>query len=342
MGTTLVTGGCGFIGSNFVNLLAAREPEERIVVLDAFTYAAWPENLDRSVIDSFRFALVKGDVCNRDLVMQLVSHVDRVVHFAAESHVTRSIADDLPFFQTDVMGTQSVADAVAKNLSRISRFVHISTSEVYGTAEYAPMDEGHPLNPCTPYAAAKAGADRLVYAYRETYNIPTVIVRPFNQYGPRQHIEKVVPRFITQALQGLPLTVHGDGRMTRDWVFVSDTCEAVYRALTLPGIDGHVLNVGTGIDTSVLDIAKLILSSLRLPESLITSVAPRPGQVDRHISSTTKAAMLLNDWSASTNLVEGIEQAVRWYSNNRPWWERLLGSEAIDVTDPKRRLAGSF
>lgn len=342
MGTTLITGGCGFIGSNFVNLLAAKEPEERIVVLDAFTYAAWPENIDRSVVDSFRFALVKGDVCDRDLVCQLVSHADRVVHFAAESHVTRSIADDLPFFRTDVMGTQSVADAVAKNVSGIKRFVHISTSEVYGSAEYAPMDERHPLNPCTPYAAAKAGADRLVHAYRETYRVPTVIIRPFNNYGPRQHIEKVIPRFITQSLLGQPLTVHGDGRMTRDWIFVEDTCEMVYRSLTLPGIDGHVINAGTGIDTSIGQIANIILDLTGRPRSLIRHLPDRPGQVDRHISSTTKAAMLLNGFAANVSLGEGLERAVRWYANNRSWWERLLGSEVVDVTDSKRRLVGSY
>lgn len=342
MGCTLVTGGCGFIGSNFVNLLAEREPKERIIVLDAFTYAAWPENILPHVRDSIHFALVKGDICDQKNVAQLIQHVDRVVHFAAESHVTRSIADDLPFFRTDVMGTQSVADAVARNVGRISRFVHISTSEVYGTADYAPMDEDHPLNPCTPYAAAKAGADRLVYAYRTTYQIPTVIIRPFNQYGPRQHIEKCVPRFITQALLGQPLTVHGDGQMTRDWVYVEDTCEAVYRALMLPGVDGHVINVGTGIDVSVAQIAEMVLDAVGAPRSLITQVTPRPGQVDRHISSTAKAAALLDGWKAQTSLQQGIEKAVRWYTDNRAWWERLVGTEVIDVTDQRRRLAGSY
>lgn len=342
MGCTLITGGCGFIGSNFVNLLAEREPEERIVVLDAFTYAAWPENIKPEVRDSIRFALVKGDICDQRLVSHLIQHADRVVHFAAESHVTRSIADDLPFFQTDVMGTQSVADAVARNVGRISRFVHISTSEVYGTADYAPMDEAHPLNPCTPYAAAKAGADRLVYAYRTTYKIPTVIIRPFNQYGPRQHIEKCVPRFITQALLGQPLTVHGDGQMTRDWVYVEDTCEAVYRALMLPDVDGHVINVGTGIDVSVSQIAEMVLDAVGASRSLITRVTPRPGQVDRHISSTDKASALLGGWSAHTNLQRGIERTVRWYADNRSWWERLVGTETIDVTDRRRQLAGSY
>lgn len=342
MGTTLVTGGLGFIGSNFVNLLARKEPEERIVVLDVFTYAAWPENIDKAVAESFRFALVKGDICDRNLVAQLVAHADRVVHFAAESHVTRSIADDLPFFQTDVMGTQSIADAVSKNLSHVKRLVHISTSEVYGTAEYAPMDESHPLNPCTPYAAAKAGADRLVYAYRRTYNIPTVIVRPFNNYGPRQHIEKLVPRFITQALLNQPLSVHGDGKMTRDWIFVEDTCELVYRALTSDAVLGHVVNAGTGVDTSVIEIADMVLAATGRPNTLINYISDRPGQVDRHISSTGKAKALLNGFTASADLKAGIERTVRWYADNRSWWERLLGSQTVNVTDSKRRLHGSY
>ena len=341
MGTTLITGGCGFIGSNFVNLLAEREPEERIVVLDAFTYAAWPDNIASKVRDSFRFALVKGNICDRELVFRLMQHMDRVVHFAAESHVTRSIADDTPFFVTDVLGTQTVADAVARNLDTVKRFVHISTSEVYGTAAYAPMDEAHPLNPCTPYAAAKAGADRLVYAYRETYDIPTVIIRPFNQYGPRQHIEKVVPRFITQALLNRPLTVHGDGRMTRDWVYVEDTCDAVYRALTSPHVDGSVINVGTGVDVSINEIARLVLQATGKPDSLIEHVSQRPGQVDRHISSTTTARQRLG-WEAMTALAEGLEKTVRWYADNRSWWERLVGSEATALNDSRRRLFGSW
>jgi dTDP-glucose 4,6-dehydratase len=220
--------------------------------------------------------------------------------------------------------------------------VHISTSEVYGTAVEAPMSEDHPLNPCTPYASAKAGADRLVYSYRTTYNIPTVILRPFNQYGPRQHIEKVIPRFITQALLGEPLTVHGDGLMTRDWIFVEDTCEAVYRALMLPDIDGNVINVGTGVDTSIMDIANMVLDATGRSRSDIKHVSQRPGQVDRHISSTEPARKLLSGWEASTILSHGIESTARWYASNRSWWERLLGSETVDVTDYRRRLSGSY
>src|SRR5579872_1718040 len=257
MKTTLVTGGAGFIGSHFVEMLHDRYPDDAVVVLDVFTYAASPDNISERIRESKRFELVRGDIRNEDLVEGIVSRVDRVVHFAAESHVARSIGTDRPFFETDVMGTQVVAAAVSRH--PVSRFVHISTSEVYGTAARVPMDEDHPLEPCTPYAAAKAGADRLIYAYEKTYGIPTVIIRPFNNYGPRQHVEKVIPRFITQAILGEDITIHGDGGMTRDWLYVTDTCEEILQALMRPGIDGQVINVGTGSDVSISEIGRRIL-----------------------------------------------------------------------------------
>jgi len=343
MGKTLVTGGAGFIGSNFVEKLFD-ETTEHITVLDAFTYAARAENIPERILNSPRFQLVRGNICDPEIVNYLVGDSDRVVHFAAESHVTRSIADDRPFFETDVMGTQTIAAAVSRNHD-LDRFIHISTSEVYGTAERAPMDEQHPLNPCTPYAAAKAGADRLVHAYWETYGIHTVIIRPFNQYGPKQHLEKVVPRFITSALSGKPLTVHGDGTMTRDWVFVSDTCRAVLAALFsawLPDIEGQVINLGTGVDVSVLTIAEMILDLTGKPLSLIEHVEARPGQVDRHISSTEKAHRLLKGWRAETRLYEGLWKTVKWYRDNRAWWDGRLEEAPVDVTSLGRRVAGRF
>jgi len=342
MGTTLVTGGAGFIGSRFVELLFDREPDEEIIVLDVLTYAADVRNIPPRIRESPRFRLVEGNVCSVGLVQELVAGADRVVHFAAESHVTRSIADDHPFFETDVMGTLSVASAVSRNLSRIWRLVHVSTSEVYGTALRDPMDEHHPLNPCTPYAAAKCGADRLVHAYRETYGIPTVIVRPFNNYGPRQHLEKLVPRFVTAALDGQPLTVHGDGRMTRDWLYVGDTCEAIWRALTSMPALGEVVNLGTGVDTSVLDVAHMILAAAGKPRSLIRHVEARPGQVDRHISSTARARELLGGWQHETGLVKGIQETVRWYADNREWWAGKKDGAVVDVTCDKRQIAGAF
>lgn len=337
--TTLITGGAGFIGSNFVTRLFDNT-DDHIIVLDVFTYAAHPDNIPPHIRASDRFELIRGNIRDARLVGELVKRADRVVHFAAESHVTRSIIDDTPFFETDVMGTQTIAAAISRS-PNVQKLVHISTSEVYGTAAYAPMDEAHPLNPCTPYAAAKAGADRLIYAYRATYGVPTVIIRPFNNYGPRQHLEKVVPRFITAALTDEPLQVHGDGRMTRDWIFVEDTCEAVLRALDAPAAVGEVVNLGTGRDVSVLEIAEMICELTHQPRSLIEHVTPRPGQVDRHIAATEKAARLL-DFRASITLEQGMRRTVNWYDANRSWWHRQRQIAQIAVTDPERRLVGSY
>lgn len=335
MKTTLVTGGAGFIGSHFVERLLAYD---KVVVLDAFTYASNPLNL-AGVMGDPRFELVRGDIRDVALVDATVARADRVVHFAAESHVTRSIVDDLAFFETDVMGTRAIAAAVAKHHARIERFVHISTSEVYGTAEAVPMTEDHPLKPCTPYAAAKAGADRLVYAYGRTHGVPLVILRPFNNYGPRQHLEKVVPRFIASALMDRPLLVHGDGSMTRDWLYVEDTCAAVLRALEA-NVVGEVINLGTGRDVSVLAIAKAVLGVLDKPESLIEHVAPRPGQVDRHVASTARARALL-DWKAQVGLECGLVETIRWYADNRTWWAETLAASEVSVMD-RAGVARSF
>lgn len=341
MKTTLVTGGAGFIGSHFVEHLYRELPNDRIVVLDVFTYAASPDNISDEILNSQRFELIRGDIRDGFLVDELVRRSNRVVHFAAESHVSRSIEDDRPFFDTDVMGTQTIARAVSRNKATIDRFVHISTSEVYGTAERAPMDEDHPLNPCTPYAAAKAGADRLVYAYRKTYGVPTVVLRPFNQYGPRQHIEKVIPRFITQALLGEDLTVHGDGEMTRDWVYVKDTCRAVLAALMKPGVDGQVVNVGTGVDIPIGYIAKVMLDLITGTGSKIIHVPQRPGQVDRHISSVSKSKSVLG-WASDVALPEGLHKTVKWYRENEAWWRRLLPEREVTVNDGGRQVAGMW
>ena len=226
MKTVMVTGGAGFIGSNFVRYLYNKYPNYKIIVLDALTYAGSVHNLPEGSFDSERFDFVYGNVRNGELIDTLVAKCDTVVHFAAESHVTRSIYDIFHFFETDVLGTQVVANAVQKYRDRIERFIHISTSEVYGTADTESMDENHPLNPASPYAAAKAGADRLVYSYWATYRIPAIIVRPFNNYGPHQHLEKLIPRYITSCLLGEPLRVHGDGLASRDFVHVDDHCRA--------------------------------------------------------------------------------------------------------------------
>ena len=276
MKRVLVTGGAGFISSGFVRHLLSATPYE-VVSLDALTYAGNLENL-ADVMAHERLSFVHGDIRDKDLVRQLVAEVDVIVNAAAESHVEKSIEEGASeFVTTNVEGTQILLDAIRE--TPVERFILISSSEVYGTAEYAPMDEEHPLNPRSPYAATKAGADRLVYSYFTTYDLPVVIVRPFNNYGPRQHPEKVIPRFITQALTDQPLTIHGDGHASRDWLHVDDDAEAI-EAIIVADIDaiaGEVINVATGVDLSVSQIADAVLDAVGKPDSLRSYVDERLG-----------------------------------------------------------------
>jgi dTDP-glucose 4,6-dehydratase len=321
----LVTGGAGFISSSFVRHLLATTPHD-VVSLDALTYAGNVDNLS-DVMGHERLSFVHGDIRDRALVSDIVRDVDVVINAAAESHVEKSIVDGArEFVTTNVEGTQVLLDAIRE--APVERFVLISSSEVYGTAESAPMDEEHALNPRSPYAATKAGADRLAYSYYVTYELPIVIVRPFNNYGPYQHPEKVVPRFITQALADLPLTVHGDGHASRDWLYVQDHAEAIDAVLAadLGDVAGEVLNVATGVDISVSQIADVVLEQLGKPVSLKVHLPERPGQVDRHIGSTEKAERLLG-WRAQTSFEEGLARTIAWYQQNRPWWEAALRAE---------------
>ena len=314
----LVTGGAGFISSNVIRHLLDATGYD-VVSLDALTYAGNLENL-ADVMSHERLSFVHGDIRNAGLVAEVVSAVDVIVNAAAESHVEKSIREGASeFVTTNVEGTQVLLDAV--RAAPVERFVLISSSEVYGTAESAPMDEEHPLNPRSPYAATKAGADRLAYSYFVTYDLPIVILRPFNNYGPRQHREKVVPRFVTSALADEPLTVHGDGHASRDWLYVEDDAEAIVAAIEadLDSVAGEVINVATGVDVSVSEVADLVLSVLGKPASLKAYVDERPGQVDRHIGSTEKADRLLG-WRARTSFVDGLERTVAWYRENEAGW----------------------
>src|SRR5438874_8201992 len=290
MKTVLVTGGAGFIGGNFVHYIAKNYPNYRVVVLDSLTYAGSTDNLPDEMrqIDHPRMRFWYGDVTNAEVVNTLVAEANYVIHFAAETHVTRSIFDNRLFFETDVMGAHTVANAVLKSNGRVARFIHISSSEVYGTALKPLMDEEHPLYPMSPYASAKAGADRLVYSYWATYGIPAVIIRPFNTYGPRQHLEKAIPRFITSAILEEPLTIHGAGGSARDWVYVGDLCRGIDSVLhaDIDTVKGQVINLGSGRDTQVRDIATMIVDKMGKSRALLTSIGDRPGQVARHIAGT--------------------------------------------------------
>jgi len=327
--TILITGGAGFIGSHLVEYLANKYPDYRLVVLDALTYAGKLDSIPDEIKSSPRFEFWNGNINNSELVSTLVSEADIVAHLAAESHVARSIFDNRIFFETDVLGTQTVANAVLKHYRTVERFIHISTSEVYGTALEIPMTEEHPLNPTTPYASAKASADRLVYSYWVTYDIPAVILRPFNNYGPRQHLEKVIPRFITRALRGKPLTIHGSGASTRDWLYVEDCCKAIDSAMhvELGKIAGEAINIATGRELDILSIAKRVQKKY---ECGIEFVEERPGQVERHRGSTDKAQALL-DWQAEIPFDKGLGRAIDWYSKNEDWWKEQVWMETVQI-----------
>src|ERR1051326_2737372 len=322
----LVTGGAGFIPSNFIRHLLAKTPYE-VVSLDALTYAGNVENL-AEVMSHERLSFVQGDIRDAGLVREVVANVDVIVNAAAESHVEKSIRDGgSEFVTTNVEGTQILLDAIRQ--APVERLILISSSEVYGTAVAAPMDEQHPLNPRSPYAGTKAGADRLAYSYFVTYGLPIVIVRPFNNYGPRQHPEKLIPRFLTQALRDQPPRVHGDGHATRDWLYVDDDAEAIEAVIEAPleTVAGEVLNLATGSEISVNEIADQVLDALGKPRSLKQHVPERPGQVDRHIGSTEKARTLLG-WHARTPFDQGLARTVAWYRDNEAWWKGLLRTGA--------------
>jgi len=331
MKTILVTGGAGLIGSTFTNYYFHKHPDCKILVLDALTYAGDINNITSDVRTSDRFEFWYGDINNSDLVSDLVSRSDIIVHFAAETHVARSLYSHREFFTTDVMGTQAIANAVMKYYSHVERFIHISTSEVYGSALYEPMDENHPLNPTSPYAAAKTGADRLVYSYVQAHHIPAVIIRPFNNYGPRQHLEKVIPRFITSCILNEPLTIHGDGSAARDWLYVEDTVEGIDKAIEAPieSVKGQVFNLASERSLSILSIAQLIADEFEGSHHF-EHMADRHGQVQLHIGSTEKAKTILG-FSAKTPFEKGLKKTIDWYRSHQHVWKKQLAMKQVPV-----------
>ena len=320
----LVTGGAGFIGSNFTRRAVGQGHD--VVVLDKLTYAGNKENL-RDLLDAKKIRFVKGDVCDQGLVADLAAQADAVVHFAAETHVDRSILEAGNFVQTDVVGTFSVLEGCRK--TNVDRVIQISTDEVYGEAEGNPCREDAPLMPKSPYAASKAGADRLAYSYFATYGLPVVISRCTNNYGPYQHPEKLIPLFVTNALEDKPLPVYGTGKNTRDWIHVDDHCAALDLLLEAKGVEGEVFNIGASEEYSVNEIGTAILNTLGKPKTLLKSVADRPGHVRRHAVETKKIRSKLG-WKPSRSLTQGLTETMQWYREHEAWWKPIKAGSYRD------------
>lgn len=320
----LVTGGAGFIGSTFVRRVLAREDIERVVVLDKLTYAGNLENLAK-VADDLRFRFVKGDINDGPLVDELADETDAIVNFAAESHVDRSILGPEAFVVTQVNGTQVLAEAARRHGH--SRFVQISTDEVYGEVPEGSVNEDAPLRPRSPYAASKAAADLLVLSYHTTYGLPVSVTRGSNTYGPHQYPEKVVPLFVTNAIDGELLPVYGDGLQVRDWLHVDDHADAVAVVLER-GTPGTAYNISAGAELTNLRLTNRVLELLERPADLIRHVEDRPGHDRRYSVDASRLRRL--GWAPAWNLDDGLAATVAWYREHEDWWRPLKSGEYLD------------
>ena len=320
----LVTGGAGFIGSNYIRHMLNQHDDVSIINLDKLTYAGNPDNL-KDVENNPRYRFVKGDICDESIVNPLVQECDVIVNFAAESHVDRSIGHPEDFIKTDIFGVFVLLEAARKY--GIDRFIQISTDEVYGSIEDGQFVENDPLMPSSPYSASKAGADRLVYSYFVTYKLPVVISRASNNYGPFQYPEKLISLFVTNAMDDISLPVYGDGLNIRDWLYVIDHCEAI-DFLMRNGKLGEVYNVGGGNEKTNLEITRLILNALGKPESLVRYITDRKGHDRRYALNIDKISAL--GWKPRHLFESAIQETIEWYQNNRLWWEKLKSGEYKD------------
>jgi len=350
----LVTGGAGFIGSNFVRYILKKYPDYKIVVLDKLTYAGNLDNLKEFLhgdnlflrkdyetsyshrsVDSFQIILnkiesihrmssdsdllfIQGDICDSQLVERIMPGVDVVVNFAAQSHVDRSILEAGSFVTTDVYGTYVLLEAARKH--KINRFIQISSDEVFGSIEKGSFKETDPLNPSSPYAASKAAADLLVKSYYVTYNLAVIITRSSNNFGPHQHPEKLIPLFITNAIDDMHLPLYGDGMNVRDWLYVIDNCSAIDRVLH-EGRLGEIYNIGADNERANLEITRMILELLDKPEDLIKLVQDRPGHDRRYTVNSSKIKKL--GWKTSYGFEEAMKRTVDWYIDNENWWRKI-------------------
>jgi dTDP-glucose 4,6-dehydratase len=332
----LITGAAGFIGSNFVDHVL-KNTNAIVYGLDCLNYAGDLNNLQNQIHNSNRFTFIHGNIDDSEILNSI--DFDHVVNFAAETHVTRSINDGRSFIINDMLATDTLLRSSVNN-KKLKKFIHISTSEVYGTCENEAkkINENHPLNPLSPYAAAKVGGDRLVYSYGKTYNLPFVILRPFNNYGPRQHLEKVIPRFITTMINNGKLTIHGKGQSKRDFIHVDDTCSAILKVLlSKKKIIGETYNIGSGYNFSVAQIASLLCKLEKYSKKKIKLITNRPGQVDKHWCDYRKFQKTFS-WKPTIKFQEGLVSTVKWYKENKKWWEKKIISQKVRVVMPNGKI----
>jgi dTDP-glucose 4,6-dehydratase len=317
----LVTGGAGFIGSNFVRRLLTDSTSSiaKIIVLDKLTYAGTFENLE-AFQDDMRFQFIHGDINNQTLVENLFEKVDAVVHFAAESHVDRSILEAAPFIETNVLGTASLLETLRK-FPKV-KFLHVSTDEVYGSINEGSWNEEFPIFPNSPYAASKASSDLLALAYQRTYGLDILVSRCCNNYGPNQFPEKLIPLFITNLIQGKKVPLYGDGKNIREWIHVDDHCDALNLILS-KGESGQIYNIGSSFELSNLEITNLILEAFNRGEEFIEYVSDRPGHDYRYSLDYSKAKSKLG-YSPKIDFVNGLRKTVDWYLENQTWWDSKI------------------
>lgn len=322
----LVTGGAGFVGSHLVEALLSRG-DTKVTVLDKLLYPGRLDTIPRSLRNDPNFRFIRGDAGNRQILAKVLKEADSVLHLAAETHVDRSVITIETFVQNDFVSTAHLLEALIG--SKVRRIIQLSTSEVYGSAQEVPMSEAHPLAPQSPYAATKAAADRLAYSFFKTYKLPVMILRLFNMYGPRQHPEKLIPFFTTNAILGYPLYVYGDGGAERDWLWVKDGVALIETALyseNFESLVGQEINGGTGESYSINWIAVRILGRLGKPKGLLKTHSDRPGHVTKLVASFSKAKKLLG-WTPSKDFTRGLDETVDWYVNNPRFWQIRRGDE---------------
>ncbi len=319
----LITGGAGFIGSNFTHYILDKYPDYEVIVYDKLTYAGNLDNL-RDLEDNPRYSFIKGDICDVELVDKVMDEykIDIIVNFAAETHVDRSILEPGSFIQTDVYGTYVLLEAAGRY--SIERFHQVSTDEVYGNVEVGSSKESDPLEPRSPYSASKAGGELLVKSYWTTFGTPVTITRGSNNIGPYQYPEKIIPLFITNALEDKPLPIYGDGKAVRDYIYVMDHCEAIDLVIHRGGI-GEVYNIGGGNEISILQATDLILKGLNKPQSLMKFVADRSGHDRRYSLDCSKLKRL--GWRLNHSFEEALDRTIRWYIDNKWWWRKIRERE---------------